>query len=48
MAFLTDIGSSNGTLVNEVKIPANMRTKIGPNDVIRLGSMELRVEFPGV
>jgi pSer/pThr/pTyr-binding forkhead associated (FHA) protein len=47
-AFLTDIGSSNGTLVNEVKVPANMRTKIGPNDVIRLGALELRVEFPGV
>lgn len=47
-AFLTDIGSSNGTMLNEVKIAANMRTKIGANDVIRLGSMELRVEFAGV
>jgi pSer/pThr/pTyr-binding forkhead associated (FHA) protein len=41
--FLTDVGSSNGTMVNDAKLVPNMRTAIGPEDVVRLGSMELRV-----
>lgn len=43
--FLTDVGSTNGTMLNEAKLAPNMRTKIGPTDVIRLGSIELRVEL---
>ncbi len=41
--FLTDLGSSNGTVVNEAKLVANMRTTITPEDVIRLGSLEFQV-----
>lgn len=42
--FFTDIGSTNGTMLNDAKLAANMRTAITPDDVIRLGSMEFRVE----
>lgn len=41
--FLTDVGSTNGTLLNDAKMGANMRTRITPEDVIRLGSLELRI-----
>lgn len=41
--YLTDIGSSNGTVVNEAKLSPNMRTTITPEDVIRLGSLEFQV-----
>jgi pSer/pThr/pTyr-binding forkhead associated (FHA) protein len=43
--FLTDIGSSNGTVVNEAKLSPNMRTVITPEDVIRLGSLEFQVRL---
>lgn len=41
--FLTDTGSTNGTMLNDAKLAPNMRTQIGDEDVIRLGSLELRV-----
>jgi pSer/pThr/pTyr-binding forkhead associated (FHA) protein len=41
--YLTDLSSSNGTLLNDAKLPANMRTKISSEDVIRLGSITFRV-----
>jgi len=43
--FLTDIGSSNGTLLNDAKLVANMRTQLTPDDVIRLGSLVFRVRL---
>lgn len=43
--FLTDTGSTNGTVLNEAKLTANMRTAITPEDVIRLGSLEFRVRL---
>ena len=43
--YLTDIGSTNGTMLNDAKLVPNMRTLIGPDDVIRLGSLELRIEL---
>ncbi len=43
--FLTDIGSSNGTMLNDAKLVANMRTAISEEDVIRLGSLELQVKL---
>ena len=41
--FLTDIGSTNGTMLNDAKLSPNMRTAITAEDVIRLGSLELRI-----
>ena len=42
--FITDVGSTNGTMLNDAKLSANMRTAITPDDVIRLGSLEFRVK----
>jgi pSer/pThr/pTyr-binding forkhead associated (FHA) protein len=43
--FVTDIGSTNGTMLNDAKLSPNMRTAITTEDVIRLGSMEFRIEI---
>jgi len=43
--YLTDVGSSNGTMLNDAKLVPNMRTQVQPDDVIRLGSKEFRVEL---
>jgi len=43
--FLTDIGSTNGTMLNDAKLAPNMRTAITPEDVIRLGSLEFQVRL---
>lgn len=45
--FVTDIGSTNGTMLNDAKLTANMRTAITEDDVIRLGSLEFRVRREG-
>jgi pSer/pThr/pTyr-binding forkhead associated (FHA) protein len=41
--YLTDTGSSNGTVLNEARLSPNMRTTLDPTDVIRLGSLEFTV-----
>ncbi len=43
--FLTDTGSTNGTMLNDAKLAPNMRTAITPEDVIRLGSLEFQVRL---
>ncbi len=43
--FVTDLGSTNGTVLNDAKVPANARTRVTPDDLIRLGSLELRIEM---
>lgn len=43
--YLTDVGSSNGTMLNDAKLSPNMRTAITPEDVIRLGSLEFQVRL---
>lgn len=43
--FLTDTGSTNGTMLNDAKLVPNMRTNLTPEDVIRLGSMEFQVRL---
>lgn len=42
--FLTDIGSTNGTMLNDAKLSPNMRTAITQDDVIRLGALEFRIQ----
>ncbi len=41
--FFTDLGSTNGTMLNDAKLAPNMRTLVTPQDVIRLGSMEFQI-----
>jgi pSer/pThr/pTyr-binding forkhead associated (FHA) protein len=43
--FITDTGSSNGTMLNDAKLVPNMRTLVTPEDVIRLGSLEFQVKI---
>jgi pSer/pThr/pTyr-binding forkhead associated (FHA) protein len=43
--FITDIGSSNGTMLNDAKLVPNMRTNVTPEDVIRFGSMEFQIRL---
>jgi len=43
--YITDVGSSNGTMLNDAKLVPNMRTNLTPEDVIRLGSMEFQVRI---
>jgi pSer/pThr/pTyr-binding forkhead associated (FHA) protein len=40
---ITDLGSSNGTFVNDARLPANVRTALSENDTIRIGSKEYRI-----
>lgn len=42
--YLTDIGSTNGTLLNEAKMNPNQRTQITAADEIRLGNLKFHVE----
>lgn len=42
--YFTDTGSTNGSLVNDTRVPPDVRTKLGPDDVLRLGSVEVRLE----
>jgi pSer/pThr/pTyr-binding forkhead associated (FHA) protein len=41
--FITDIGSTNGSMLNDTKLAANMRTAMQTTDVIRLGTIELTI-----
>lgn len=43
--FITDIGSTNGTLLNDAKLAPNIRTSLTPEDVIKLGSLEFMVKI---
>lgn len=44
--YLTDTGSTNGTVVNDAKLAVGQKTEIGRDDVIRLGQLEIRVVYP--
>jgi len=45
--YLTDTGSTNGTMLNDAKLNPNQRTRITPSDEIRLGSLKFHVEIKG-
>lgn len=47
-AFVSDLGSLNGTQVNGVRLAAGERREIGPGDAVRIGSATLTVERRGV
>jgi pSer/pThr/pTyr-binding forkhead associated (FHA) protein len=39
--YFTDLGSTNGTFVNGARLGNSMKTKIGPDDEVLIGSLEL-------
>lgn len=41
--FVTDVGSTNGTMLNDAKLSPNMRTKVDQDDEIRLGALVFKV-----
>lgn len=43
--FFTDIGSTNGTMLNGAKLEPNRRTQIEPGDEIQVGSLILSVRL---
>lgn len=43
--FITDIGSTNGTFINEARLSQGQRAQIHPGDNLRLGSLEVEVRF---
>ncbi|MBX7131208.1 MAG: FHA domain-containing protein [Fimbriimonadaceae bacterium] len=43
--FLTDTGSTNGTLLNDAKLGPNQRVQITAQDVIKLGSVEFHIQL---
>lgn len=43
--FVTDTGSTNGTFLNDAKLAPNQKTQLRATDVIRLGSIEIKVRF---
>lgn len=43
--FLTDTGSTNGTLLNEARLEPSRRTQLGAGDTIRLGQLEIGLRF---
>ncbi len=45
---ITDLGSSNGTLVNDIPLPANEVRELRSGDVIAIGPFTLRYEAPQV
>ncbi|MCR4405713.1 MAG: FHA domain-containing protein [Anaerolineae bacterium] len=42
--WLEDLGSKNGTLLNDEPIPANGPVVVGPGDVIGIGQVRLKLE----
>jgi phage tail-like protein len=45
---ITDLGSSNGTLVNDIPLPANEVRELHDGDVIAIGPFTLRYQAPHV
>lgn len=41
--FVTDVGSTNGTMLNDAKLSPSMRTRVEPGDEIRLGALVFKV-----
>ncbi len=39
--FIKDMGSTNGTFVNDVKVPPDKYVKLLKNDIIRVGRTEI-------
>lgn len=43
--WLTDTGSTNGTLLNGAKLNAGQKVQLTKDDIIKLGAIEIRIRF---
>jgi len=47
VVFIRDLGSTNGTLLEDKPIPTSTKTPVPPNSIVRIGNMAFRVEYAG-
>lgn len=43
--FITDTGSTNGTVMNDAKLPANLKTQLQDSDEVKLGGVVIKVRM---
>ena len=43
--YVRDMGSTNGTLLDDESIPASIPTLVKPGGIVRIGSVAFRVEY---
>ena len=43
--YVRDMGSTNGTLLDDESIPASVPTRVKPGGIVRIGSVAFRVEY---
>jgi pSer/pThr/pTyr-binding forkhead associated (FHA) protein len=43
--FVRDLGSTNGTLLDDEEIPASVATRVPPGAIVRIGGIAFRVEY---
>lgn len=45
--YLRDLGSTNGTFLDDEQVAASARTPVPPGSVLRVGTVEIRIDYPG-
>jgi pSer/pThr/pTyr-binding forkhead associated (FHA) protein len=45
VVFVRDLGSTNGTLLDDEEIPASVATRVPPGAIVRIGGIAFRVEY---
>lgn len=45
--YIRDLGSTNGSLVDDEEVPANTAVRVRPGAVVRVGRVQFRVEYSG-
>lgn len=43
--FIRDMGSTNGTLLDDELIPASVPTRVKPGSIVRIGSVAFRIDY---
>lgn len=45
VVYLLDLGSTNGTFLDDEQVPASQKTLVSSGNVVRVGGLEFRVEY---